>query len=114
MCTAPAIRKGLSQLDRRYKSFGGYAPSFIVLNGSLVFICIASTATTYVAGRLTGIAFNHSYNGYTAAQQVIAQATAQQSIVLLAGLSDAAAILGKLCFSGGSPENVKTNHRLDL
>jgi hypothetical protein len=95
LCSAPAIRKYLSQLDRRHKTFGGFAPSFIALNGSLLFICIASTATTFVAGRLQGLAFNRSYEGHTAAQEVIAQAKTQQSIALLAGLPDAAAKLGK-------------------
>jgi hypothetical protein len=96
MCSAPIIRKGLSQLDRRHKSFGGFAPSFIILNGLLLLTCAASIGTTYIYGRITATAFKYHNEGYNAAQKVISEAKAQQSIVLLADLPSATAILCKL------------------
>jgi hypothetical protein len=96
MCSAPAVRKGLLWLDRRHRSYRGFTPSFIVLNGSLIIICIAIIGPSYTPGRLTGLGFHYANEGHAAAMAVIAKAKSQQSIALLMNLPDATAILGKL------------------
>jgi hypothetical protein len=96
MCSAPVIRKALIQLDRRFKSFRGFPPSFILLNGSLLLTCAATIGATFIPGRFTGIGFNFANEGHAAAQAVIFAAKSQQSVALLATLPSATGGLRKL------------------
>lgn len=82
MCTAPAVRKALANLNKG-QSGTILSPSFLLLNGSLLVVCTLAVYAGYPGGKLQGESFVLARDGYAGAQDVIAKARAEQNLAVL-------------------------------
>lgn len=95
ICSAPAVRKTLVQLN------GGHtarttAPAFLVVNGTLLVVCIIAVCLAYLPGRLNGLAYLALKEGYTGLKALIARGRTEQNLAVLASATQYMDLFGEL------------------
>lgn len=106
LCSAPALRKWLTRLNERRGS-DRFAPSFLLVNGGLLAVCIIAICASYPAGRANGESFKYLHEAYTGAQALIARARTEQNLALMASFQAYVDLFGKISL-------VKLSSRLKL
>lgn len=103
MCRAPVIRRGLMHLNIGHRS-SRFPPSILVINCTLLAVCVAAVCPLYIPANLQGTSFQMVHDGYVGLQGLIGQAKATGNVAILASSGGYTEMIGK----EGTPRTART------